>query len=263
MAKADKKSKKDKDAKKLKKAVKEAAKKAVKKVKGKIDKKVKGSGSAKGQSGKKKGPPIFKAPEDFKPHFLELKIGTDKDGLISNTVEAIRYQGKYDPEAPDKKKANLLSYDVPTLVGIIARLSSATYKTNGDKFYPADIAERNAVEKLFDKEGKKIKDDEGKQKVGLVHRASKRLPPNTSFKILLRVGKRSKDDALTVGFKFIKQGVKNEKSGKIKAVELDKKDPAYRALRKASRILPAAFKKVQMPPKPVRGGKKSKKDDDE
>lgn len=247
--KADKKSKKSK------------VEEVVKKVKGKI----KASKSEKGQSGKskktKKGPPIYKAPDDFKPHFLEVKIATDKDGLLSNSIEAIRYQGKYDPEAPDKKKANLLSYDVPTLLGILARLSSATFKTNAEKFYPVDIEERNETEKLV-KDGKKVKDADGKQKVALVHRTSKRLPPNTSFKLLLRIGKRSKDDALTVSFKFIKQGVLNKKSGKIKAVELDKKDPAYRAIRKSARILPAAFKKVQMPPKPVRGGKKSKDDDE-
>ena len=73
------------------------------------------------------------------------------------------------------------------------------------------------------------------------------------FQILLRVGKKSADQSLTAGVKQIWQGVADPKTGRNKLKELDKKDPAYRAFRKASRILPAAFKAVQIPPKRTRG----------
>lgn len=173
-----------------------------------------GKGAAKPK--KKNALPTFKAPEEFKPHFLEIVVKTEKDGLLSNQIKATRYQGRYDPEADDKKKTDLGSYDPVTLTGIHSRLSMTTYVTN----------------------------------------PTKRLPANTTFKLLVRVNRKSADGTISVGFKNVWEGRKIEKAGKptkIKAVELDKKDPNYRKFRKSSRILPAAFKNVLMPPKKVRG----------
>jgi hypothetical protein len=165
-------------------------------------------------------PQLFKAPEDFKPHFLEVLVKTEKDGLLSNVIKATRYQGRYDPEAADKKKADLGSYDPATLTGIHSRLSMTTFATN----------------------------------------ATKRLPVNTTFKILLRINRKSKDGSISVGFKQIWIAAKNAK-GRMVAKELDKKDPNYRKFRKANRIMPAAFKNVLMPPKKVRGVAKKAADD--
>lgn len=182
--------------------------------------------SGKGKKASKKKPiPQWKAPVDFKPHFLEVLVKTDKDGLLANAIKATRYQGRYDPQADDKKKFDLGSYDQPTLMGILARMSMTTYVTN----------------------------------------VVKRLPALTTFKILLRITKKAKDGSLNAAFKSISVGKKSEKTGRVKAVELDKKDPQYRLFRKCSRILPGAFKDVLMPPKKVRGVSKKKEaeDDDE
>lgn len=165
--------------------------------------------------------PTFKAPEEFKPHFLEIQVATEKDGLLSNGIKATRYVGRYDPDAPDKKKFDLGSYDQRTLQGILSRLSMVTYATN----------------------------------------AAKRLPAKTLYQILLRVNRKSADGSLSILFKGISVQEKNEKTGRVKFKELDKKDPNYRKFRKASRILPAAFKAVLMPPKRTRGAKVEQDDE--
>ena len=167
--------------------------------------------------------PIFKAPEDFKPHFLEVFVRTDKDGLLSNAVKATRYVGRYDKDAPDKKKIDLGGYDQKTLQGVLSRMSMTTYTTN----------------------------------------VAKRLPENTVFVILLRVNRKAKDGSLSVLFKSVSVVEKSAKTGRQKAVELDKKDVRYRMFRKCSRILPAAFKDVLMPPKRVRGVKVKTDEEDE
>lgn len=171
----------------------------------------------------KKPIPIFKAPEDFKPHFLEVVVRTEKDGLLSSGIKATRYVGRYDPDAPDKKKIDLSGYDQVTLQGVLSRLSMTTYTPN----------------------------------------AAKRLPANTTYKILLRVNRKSKDGSLSIGFKGVSVGVKSEKTGRVRAVALDKKDPQYRMFRKSSRIMPGAFKAVLMPPKRVRGVKVAKETEED
>lgn len=148
-------------------------------------------------------------------------VKTDKDGLLSNAIRATRYQGRYDPDAPEKKKFDLASYDQPTVQGILGRLSGATYVTNVDK----------------------------------------RLPKNRVFSLQLRVIKKAKDNSLAVSFKSISYKEKNKK-GRVVDIELDKKDPLYRKIRKASRTLPGAFKDTINPPKRVRG-KVVDKDDEE
>jgi hypothetical protein len=76
-----------------------------------------------------------------------------------------------------------------------------------------------------------------------------RLPALAIFQILMRIGKKAADQALTTRVVSVFQAVDNKATGRKKLVQLEKTDIAYRALRKASRILPAAFKNVQMPPK--------------
>lgn len=166
--------------------------------------------------------PQWKAPADFKPHFLEVLVKTEKDGLLGSSIRAIRYTGRYDPQAPDKKKADLGSYDPATLQGLLGRLSATTYFTN----------------------------------------AAKRLPADTTFRLLLRINRKSADGTLSVAFKQIWMAVKNKTSGRTKAEELEKSDPKYRAFRKSNRILPAAFKNVLMPPKRTRGARVKEQDDE-
>jgi hypothetical protein len=186
------------------------------------------SGAAKTKS-KKKPLATYKAPADFKPHFLLVQIGTEKDGLLGGNVKATRYQGKFDREAADKKKSDLGSYDLKTLIGIQARLASVTYKANADKKYPANPKDRVDL------------------------KGSMRLPASTVFQVLMRIGKKAADQSVTAGIKGVFQAVENPKTGRMGLKELDKKDPCYRALRKSSRIMPAAFKEVLMPPKRTRG----------
>lgn len=170
----------------------------------------------------KKGLPLFKAPADFKPHFLEVLVRTEKDGLLAGAIKATRFQGRYDPDAEDKKKADLGGYDPKTLRGILARLSAKTFATN----------------------------------------PTKRLPAKTVFKLLMRINKKSADGSLATPIKTVWISEVNKKGREV-FKEMDKKDPACRKIRGAARLMPAAFAEVKMPPKPVRGKKKSKDEDDE
>jgi hypothetical protein len=185
---------------------------------------------------KKKPLPTFKAPEDFKPHFLLVQFKTEADGLIGTQVKATRYQGRFDREADDKKKADLGSYDPATLLGVAARIAGVTYKATNDKKFPTDVKERASF------------------------KGAARLPAKTMFQVLLRIGRKSADNSLTAGVKQVWQAVTSAKTGRLKLQELEKTDVCYRAIRKSSRFLPAAFVAVQAPPKRTRG---NRKDEDE
>lgn len=167
----------------------------------------------------------WKAPADFTPFFLEVKVKTEKDGLLGGTIVATRYKGKYDPKDEKKRKWDLATYDVQTLIGIQSRLSAATFHTSGK---PNSKGE------------------------------SRRLSPTTTYRILLRVGHKKADGTLTCGLKQVWRAQK--KGDKVKLVELDKKaDYEYRMIRKAAKHLPAAFKATIAPPK----GRIPKKKDEE
>lgn len=153
---------------------------------------------------------------------MTVLLKTEKDGLLSNGIKATRYQGRYDPEADEKKKFDVGTYDPKTVAGVLSRFSMTTFVTN----------------------------------------AAKRLPANTLYQILLRVNRKSADGSISIIFKGMDVMEKNKK-GRIVANALDKKDPVYRKFRKATRILPAAFKTVLMPPKRVRGANKKAESDDE
>lgn len=97
--------------------------------------------------------PTWQIPSDFKAHFVEVIVKTDKDGLLSPDCKVIRYKGRYDPEADDRKKVLVNSYDPRTVQGILSRLAMVTFVNN----------------------------------------AAKRLPAGKFFRIILRVGKRKDD----------------------------------------------------------------------
>jgi hypothetical protein len=179
--------------------------------------------------------PAFEVPADFTPHFLEVVVRTEKDGLFATGIKATRFKGRYDPNAEDKKKFDLGAYDTTTLMGIMARLSAVTFKPTNDNKYPKDPEKRNALKGSF------------------------RLPASTSFKIVMRIGKKSADSSLTVSIKQIKQGIK--KNGVMKAVTLANTDPVFRLIRRATRFLPAAFANVQQPPARRRAKKTEESDE--
>jgi hypothetical protein len=96
----------------------------------------------------------------------------------------------------------MLDYDVKTAIGIAARLSARTFKTD----------------------------------------PTKRLDPNTTYIILIRVGKKSANGELTAVVKSVGHVVNGEE------FDLDKDAPQSRLIRSVGRFLPEAFKDVQTPP---------------
>jgi hypothetical protein len=168
--------------------------------------------------------PSFKAPADFKPHFVEITVRTEADGLLGTDIRATRYIGRYDTNAEDKKKRDMSAYDMQTMIGIQARFGGLTFKPNNEKKFPALIKGRTEV------------------------KGSMRLPASTVFTIVVRVNRKAADGSLATPIKFVFQKVKNKETGRVRVVELDKADPISRMFRRAARFLPAAFKNVQAPP---------------
>ena len=85
----------------------------------------------------KKPIPTWEAPADFKPHFLEVLVRVDKDGLLCPDCKVIRYNGRYDPEADERKKFLVNTYDPRTVQGILSRLSMVTFINSVAKRFPA------------------------------------------------------------------------------------------------------------------------------
>jgi hypothetical protein len=160
----------------------------------------------------------------------------------------VRINGRYDFEDPtnieDKKKFDLSAYDPGTIVGIMTKLAAVTFRSNAEKRYPQDIKERNATEKF-------VHEATGEKRTRLVYRTAHRLPANTQFCIVLRANRKAADGTISVLRKKVYQFSK--KGGVVKTVMLENSDPVYRALSRAAKILPAAFKNVLMPPKRTRG----------
>lgn len=175
-------------------------------------------------SNKRPALPTFQAPADFKPHFVEVTVRTEADGLLGTDIRCIRYVGRYDPTVEDKKKRDMSAYDMKTIVGIQARLAGLCFKPNNEKKYPAVIKGRTEV------------------------KGSMRLPANTVFVIVIRANRKRTDGTLSTPIRIVQQKVKNKETGRVKVIDLDKKDPVARMIKRASRFLPAAFKNVQQPP---------------
>lgn len=206
----------------------------------------------------KKPVPVTAAPADFKPHFLEVVFRTERDGLPGASVRMTRVNGSYnfdDPESiDDKKKVLLTGYDANTAMGVYARIASVLFRSNADKKYPSAIKDRNKTEKYKHEAS-------GETRTRLVYRTAHRLPSLTQFLLVLRVNKRKNDGSISVVRRKIYQYEKNAK-GRVVLTLLDNKDPVYRAISRAAKILPPAFKNVLQPPKRERG-QRVKKDADE
>jgi hypothetical protein len=161
---------------------------------------------------------------------VEVIFRTEADGLLGSIVRCTRYQGRYDPETYEpgvhedrKKSRDMATYDYPTMIGIQARFAARTYKATNDRKYAVDPRER-------------------KKQSG-----AHRLPPNTVFAALVRVGKNG-DGHIRTGIRAVWQRVKAKKTGNVSYLALETSDPAARMIKSAARFLPQAFKNVQAPP---------------
>jgi hypothetical protein len=144
------------------------------------------------------------APSDFEPHFVLVEYTTESDGLFAGDFVAIRHStARFNPHLTDKDKViDMLTYDVKTAIGIAARLSARTFKTD----------------------------------------PTKRLDPNTTYIILIRVSKKAATGELTAVVKTVGHVINGVE------FDLDKDAPQARLIRSVGRFLPEAFKDVQAPP---------------
>lgn len=167
----------------------------------------KASKASKSSAKKKPAKITFKAPSDMKPCFVELMFKTQADGLIGPQFKAIRVKGNW--TNPEAKRFDMMTYDAPTVVAIIARVAARTFAAG----------------------------------------VAKRLPANTAYRLVIRAGKRAADNTLMGGIKSTAVLAKSEKTGKSRWKELtDKTDPVRRKLRSISRLIPGAFVNMQLPP---------------
>jgi hypothetical protein len=110
---------------------------------------------------------------------------------------------RFNPHLTDVSKVrDMMTYDKKTAVGIAARLSARTFKTD----------------------------------------PTKRLDPNTTYIILIRVGKKAANGELTASVKSVGHVVNGQE------FDLDKDAPQARLIRSVARFLPEVFKEVRAVP---------------
>lgn len=114
-------------------------------------------------------------------------------------------------KAPEKNRRPVHKFDPRTLMGIAARIGAATF----------------------------------------ISKPESRLPANSIFVVLYRVGVNSATGDVRVGIKSIKANM--TKNSVTRQVELDKAHPIYRRIRRSTRYLPGAFLTAIQPPKLGRG----------
>jgi hypothetical protein len=144
------------------------------------------------------------APDDFEPHFVLVEYRTENDGLFAGDFVAYRHStARFNPHLTDVSKVrDMMTYEKKTAVGIAARLSARTFKTD----------------------------------------PTKRLDPNTTYIILIRVGKKAANGELTASVKSVGHVVNGQE------FDLDKDAPQARLIRSVARFLPEVFKEVRAVP---------------
>lgn len=110
-----------------------------KKSKGKMDplaaaRAAKAAGGKKKAKSKKKGLPVFKAPEEFKPFFARAIVKIGKDGLVSD-VKLTRIKGS--PTNENAKTVDFGLHDPDTLRKFGVRYAGAAFVRNDAKRLPA------------------------------------------------------------------------------------------------------------------------------
>lgn len=246
MAKKTKASKKDKDLelKKKKKAAKAETPTKGKKVK--AAKPTKATKPAKGGKGKAKAAKEVKAwkagraklneknlvvcspvNEDLKPAWYEIRVTTEADGMLGSKIEGRRYVGAIEADKDERKVFDMSTYDQETLRAILARLSAV----------------------LFHATGKPVKNG-----------TPTRLQPNTEYILHCRLS-ITKENTIkaSVNKVFVQQ---ENKKGRVKLVELDKKDYQVRKLRRVNKYFPIAWQNAAMPPKPERRTRRQQAEDE-
>ncbi len=75
------------------------------------------------------------APHDFVPHFVLVEYTTANDGLFAGEFQAIHHSTfKFNRHLTDSAKVrDMMTYDAKTAIGIAARLSARTFKTDATK----------------------------------------------------------------------------------------------------------------------------------
>lgn len=110
---------------------------------------------------------------------------------------------------PEARRFDMLAYDAKTVAALMARIGARTFAAG----------------------------------------AAKRLPANTAYRLVIRVGKRAADGTILSSIKSLAKQVKSVKTGKALWKEMsDEKDPVRRKLRSIARFLPGAFVNIQLPP---------------
>jgi hypothetical protein len=132
--------------------------------------------------------------EDFKPFFIEAKMGFGKDGLLRD-VRSTRVKGRPDTDSAKRIPQEIL--DPKTASRFATRLAGPMF----------------------------------------IRKEANRIPPFSYATAVLRVGLKVATGGIAVSFKSIK--LRAGKEGKLKL--LLKKNPYYRAIRKANKFLPGAF----------------------
>lgn len=105
------------------------------------------------------------------------------------------------------KQFNMTEYDPQTVIAVFARLAAATYAPN----------------------------------------VVRRLPPNTSWSVLTRVGRRAVDSSLLFAVKEARVTKDGDADGKQRWYK-DKTHVIYRKLRRVVKQMPSAFVNVLLPP---------------
>lgn len=170
----------------------------------------------------------FKAKNaELKPAWHEIRIKTEKDGLLAGQIQARRFVGAIEADKDERKIADLSQYDMQTLIGIQSRLAGATFHPTGRP-----------------------------NKAGV----PSRLAPNAEYILHARLA-ITKEGALKANVSKVFQEETNSK-GRVKQVELDKKDPFVRKIRRVNKYLAAAFVHAVMPPKPERKSRRAKAEEE-
>lgn len=171
----------------------------------------------------------WKAPETLTTGFpLEVTFKTEKDGMPGAAWRVLRFKGRYNPDADPRNIFNMAETDPKTMLALACRMSQTL-------FHPTGRLNSKGI--------------------------SPRLEPNTVYRVLMRVGRRKSDDVITVTMQQVYKS-KTLKSGKTKMVELDKKDPDVRKIKKCKRHLPPVFRTLEALPDRKKRRRKSEEDED-
>jgi len=187
------------------------------------------SGKTKKSDSKSKKPKAltWAAPETLGSSFpIEVSFRTEKDGMPGGKWRIIRIKGRY-PTEDENKMFDLSVIDPETFTALVSRMSLTL-------FHPTGRLSSKGV--------------------------SPRLKPKTQYRALIRCSRRKKDDTIycRVATVWI---IEKDKKGKVQAIELDKKDPDARRIKKINKHLPAAF--LRLADLPAKKSRRAKDEDDD